>query len=87
MRSGLSETPAIQIGRRPKPRRKMRASLVIGLAWEATVGACSQDSRVQAPPKSCGRLPALGGCDTIGDHPVSVVRHSGPLDMKLEITA
>jgi hypothetical protein len=39
------------------------------------------------PPKSFGQLSAFGSRDTIGDHPVSVVRHSGPLDMKLEITA
>src|SRR5690242_1549013 len=37
--------------------------------------------------KDLGRLPALGSRDTIGDHLVSVVRHSRPFDMKFEITA
>src|SRR4029078_388445 len=37
--------------------------------------------------KTFARLPAPGRRDTIGDHLVSVVRHSGPFDMKFEITA
>jgi 3-demethylubiquinone-9 3-methyltransferase len=50
-------------------------------------GVAPQRSESPSPGILVGGLPALGSCDTISDHPVNVVRHSGPLDMKFEITA